>query len=199
MELGTDELTLLVAALVSSGGTLGAVWLRHKLSKGLRCDPIETETKHNQNVYTALDFTLESLNGDRAYILEFHNGIHYFSGRSQQKFSCSYEVVQEGISAECQDSQDHKISNYHSYIRTLVEKEKFAFEDLNNIEDHIFTTLLRHKGVQSIFNVPIKTLNGKIIGILGVDWVRAPYEGEFSEENFKFLKRQARVVAGYLL
>ena len=197
--MGPDDWTLLIAALVSSGATLSAVWLRHKLSKDTRCDPIEKETKHNQNVYTALDFTLENFKGDRAYVLEFHNGIHYFSGRSQQKFSCSYEVVEEGISAECQNSQDHKISNYNSYIRTLVEKEKFAFEDLNKIDDHIFVTLLRHKGVQSIFNVPIKTLNGKIIGILGVDWVRAPRAEAFTEEELKFLKRQARVIAGYLL
>lgn len=194
-----NEWTLIACALVSSAATVGAVLLRHKLSRNLKCDPIEKETKHNQNVYTALDFTIESFNCDRAYVLEFHNGIHYFSGRSQQKFSCSYEVVQEGISAECQNSQDHKISNYHNYIRTLIEEEKFAFHNIDDIEDHIFTTLLRHKGVQSILNVPIKTLNGKIIGILGVDWVRAPNKEKFTEENFKFLKMQATVVAGYLL
>ena len=80
----------LMAAVASCGATLGAVWLRHKLQKDDTCDTVAEETKHNENVYAALNFTLEEMGADRAYVLEFHNGIHYFSGRSQQKFSCSY-------------------------------------------------------------------------------------------------------------
>jgi hypothetical protein len=197
--MSNDGWTLLLAATVSSATALVAVWLRHVLSKKRACDPIEKETKFNQNVYTALDFTLNEMKADRAYVLEFHNGIHYFSGRSQQKFSCSYEVVEEGISAECQNSQDHKISNYHNYISTLVDNGKFSFEEISKVEDHIFQSLLRHKGVKSIFNVPIKTLNGKMIGILGVDYVAQASPVKFDEETHKFFKRQARVIAGYLL
>ena len=202
MMLNGDDLTLLVAAFVSSGATLSAVWLRHKLAKDIKCDPIEKESRHNDNVYTALAYTMEEMGADRAYVMEFHNGIHYFSGRSQQKFSCSYEIVEEGISAESQNSQDYKISNYHNYIKELVDIEKFEYSDIDKIEDHIFSNLLKHKGVQAIYNVPIKTLNGKIIGILGVDYVRPPRQGYLSdqkEDPQKFMKRQARVISGYLL
>ncbi len=191
-----------IAALASSAATLGAVWLRHKLNKDSKCGAIEKEAKHNENVYTALHYTMEEMGGDRAYVMEFHNGIHYFSGRSQQKFSCSYEIVEEGISSEAPNSQDHKVSNYHKYIKELVDKQKFAYENINSLEDHIFSNLLKHKGVKGIYNVPIKTLNGKIIGILGVDYVRPITEGfmKNSEEDVqKFMKRQARVIAGYLL
>jgi len=204
-----EILAYLLAAAASCGATLGAVWLRHKLQKDDKCDTVAEETKHNENVYAALNFTLEEMNADRAYVLEFHNGIHYFSGRSQQKFSCSYEIVQEGISTECQSSQDHKISTYHSYISELVNEEKFEYTDIKTIEDHVFSGLLRHKGVKSIYNVPIKTLNGKIIGILGVDYVKQhaiknnaknnSQSPMFKEDTHSFMKRQARVIAGYLL
>ena len=199
----------LMAAVASCAATLGAVWLRHKLQKDEKCDTVAEETKHNENVYAALNFALEEMGADRAYVLEFHNGIHYFSGRSQQKFSCTYEIVQEGISTECQASQDHKISTYHTYISELVKNEKFEYTDIKHIEDHVFGGLLRHKGVKSIYNVPIKTLNGKIIGILGVDYVKQHAVKDnaenntqakiFNEDTSSFMQRQARVMAGYLL
>ena len=207
-----EVVAFVIAALASSAATLGAVYLRHKLSKDSKCDPIEVETKHNENVYTALNFTLSEMEADRAYVLEFHNGIHYFSGRGQQKFSCSYEIVQEGVSAECHNSQDHRVSNYHTYVSELVEKGKFEYTDINGMDDYVFAGLLTQKGVKSIYNVPIKTLNGKIIGILGVDYVKSPavknvmgfgtgesQASRFDEEAFIFMKRQARVIAGYLL
>mgnify|MGYP001211338332 CR=1 FL=1 len=201
--LGIDESLILVfAAMISSGATLGAVWLRHRLSKNQKCDPIEKESRHNDNVYTALGYTMSEMGADRAYVMEFHNGIHYFSGRSQQKFSCSYEIVEEGISSESQNSQDYKVSNYHNYIKELVDIEKFEYRDIAAIDDHVFQNLLKHKGIQALYNVPIKTLNGKIIGILGVDYVRSPTEGYLVDNDNDvqiFMKRQARVIAGYLL
>ena len=209
--MGWELVTYVFASILSCVATLGAVFLRHKLVDK-KCDTIEVETKHNENVYTALNYTLEEMEGDRAYVLEFHNGIKYFSGRGQQKFSCSYEIVQEGISAECHNSQDHRVSNYHTYISELVEKENFQYTNIHDMEDHVFGGLLTQKGVKSIYNVPIKTLNGKIIGILGVDYVKAratknimgfgkgEKEGsKFDEETLQFMKRQARVIAGYLL
>ena len=200
-----------LASILSCIATLGAVYLRHKLSQK-KCDTIEQETKHNENVYTALNYTLEEMEADRAYVLEFHNGIHYFSGRGQQKFSCSYEIVQEGISAECHSSQNHRVSNYHTYISQLVEDEKFHYTDVKQMEDHVFSGLLELKGVKSVYNVPIKTLNGKIIGILGVDYVKSyavkntlgfgggeNEASRFDDDAYSFMKRQARIIAGYLV
>ena len=70
---------------------------------------------------------------------------------------------------------------------------------------------MKAKGVQSIYNIPIKTLNNKIIGILGVDYVKScvkdcefsvcdvdPSE-KFGEKTNEFMRRQARIIAGYLV
>ena len=209
--MGWELVTYISASILSCVATLGAVYLRHRLVSK-ECTTIESETKHNENVYTALNYTMCEMDADRAYVLEFHNGHSYFSGRGQQKFSCSYEIVQEGISAECQNSQDHRVSNYHHYISELVEKERFDYTDVENMDDHAFAGLLALKGVKSIYNVPIKTLNGKIIGILGVDYIKdyavqnvigfqtgESQTSKFEGETLVFMKRQARVIAGYLL
>ena len=189
----------LAAAVVSAVATLLAVWYRHKLgSRG--CDLIKEETKQNTNVYTALQYTLEQTQADRAYILEFHNGEHFYAGRGQQKFSCTFEIVKEGISAEAHKSQNHRVSNYHNYIQRLVDKEKFCHENVEQIEDHFFSNLLKQKGVKSVYNVPLKTLNGKIVGILGVDYVRHPQENNLGKISIlNLLKKQAKIITGYLL
>jgi hypothetical protein len=139
---------------------------------------------------------------DRAYVFEFHNGGNYFSGRGQQKFSCTHEVVEAGISSECTNSQDYRVSNYSQYINDLIAKGGLACPDLNSIEDSGFRNLLHSKGVESLYNVPIKTLNGKIIGILGVDYIHGLKEfpkPSSSADVQEFMERQARLIAGYLV
>ena len=104
------------------------------------------------------------------------------------------------------------MSNYHTYISELVEKERYDHVNVSQMDDHVFAGLLHQKGVKSIYNVPIKTLNGKIIGILGVDYVKGTAtkgimgfgvdekdRSRFDEESYQFMKRQARIIAGYLL
>tara|TARA_R100001594_G_C3964986_1_gene246312 strand:+ start:99 stop:680 length:582 start_codon:yes stop_codon:yes gene_type:complete len=192
-----DGIFTIVAAVISAVGTLGSVWLGKRIIDRKKRDAIVDETMQNANVYTALEFLMGEMEADRAYIMEFHNGEHYFSGRGQQKFSCTYEVVKEGISAEFQNSQNHRISNFHHYISELVNQQKFEYKDIEDVADGSFKTLLQRKGVVSIYNVPLKTLNGKVIGILGVDYVKS--QKSFSEDIWQFMKRQARIVTGYLL
>ena len=162
----------IIGSLITGAATLASVWLaRHYVRK--KRNPVVDDTAHSANVYTALKYTLGEMRADRAYVLEFHNGGHYYSGRGQQKYSCTHETVSEGISHECDISQEHRVSNHHTYISELVEKEKFAYIDISELADHAFLHLLKRSGVKSIYNVPIKTLNGKIIGILGVDFVKS--------------------------
>jgi hypothetical protein len=142
------------------------------------------------------------MGASRAYVFEFHNGGNYFSGRGQQKFSCTHEVVDPGVSAECMHSQDHRVSNYSVYINELIANGKFAHLNIEDVGDGGFRTLLSNKGVCSLYNVPIKTLNGKIIGVLGVDYISPAPEFpavEGSVDVQQFMSRQARLIAGYLV
>ena len=206
-----DNLFTIVAAIVSTVGTVLSVWLGHHYIKKKKSDPVVEDIAQSANVYTALRYTMEEMSADRVYVLEFHNGGHYFSGRGQQKFSCTHELATEGVTRECSISQEHRVSQYHTYISELIEKEHFAYTDIAKLPDHAFSQMLQHAGVKSIYNVPIKTLNGKIIGILGVDYVKTRAAqnttgadtalgiSHFDEDSFGFMKGQARIIAGYLL
>jgi hypothetical protein len=198
--MGIELLTSL-AAILSALATLGGVWAKRRLGQRGKC-PVETHVKAGANVYTALKFVKSNMASSRAYVFEFHNGGSYFSGRGQQKFSCTHEVVDPGVSAECTFSQDHRVSNYSVYINELIAGGSFSSTSLDSVEDSGFRALLSNKGVKGLYNVPIKTLNGKVIGILGVDYINVieefpePKQGESTKE---FMSRQARLIAGYLV
>ena len=199
--------TSILASLITGTATIASVIIGARHIRKRKLDPVVEDTAQSTNVYTALNFALEELNADRAYVLQFHNGGHYYSGRGQQKFSCTHESVVEGISHECSFSQEHRVSNYHAYISEMLENEGFYYHNIEDIEDVAFEALLKRKGVKSIYNVPIKTLSGKIIGILGVDYVKSKDlkktigfgDSDSSCLNIKFLKNQARIMAGYLI
>ena len=204
--MDVSNITQIAVALVSIGATLFSVWAGKRYMEKRKKDCLVNETIQNANVYTALQYLLEEARADRAYVLEFHNGEHYFSGRGQQKFSCSYEVVREGISAESEQSQNHRVSNYHHYISEMVKDGHFSYSDTKLINDVPFVQMLNQKGVNAIYNVPLKTLNGKIIGILGIDFVNSSpktkeigFDKSADKTLQDFLRHQARIIAGYLI
>jgi len=195
-----DNLVPIVSAVITALATLASVLLGQRFIKNKEKDCIVRETAQNANVYTALQYVLEEMKADRAYIMEFHNGEAYFSGRGQQKFSCTHEVVEEGISSECELSQNHRISNYHHYINELINEGAYFFKDVEEIEEQTFYQMIHRKGIKSIYNVPIKTLSGKIVGILGVDYVKVEMlEVEDLSKTDTFMRTQARIIAGYLI
>lgn len=206
-----DGLYIITSALIGAAATIASVLLARRRKAYLTPEnPILNETENNENIYTALDFLMTEMNADRAYILQFHNGGHYMSGRSQQKFSCTHEIVQRGISRECENSKNHIVSNFHSYINEVINGGKFAYLDSEHVLDHAFSTMMQNKGIKSIYNIPIKTLNNTVIGILGVDYIKScaskdsigfcsiNQKKNFNEETDLFMKRQARIIAGYL-
>jgi hypothetical protein len=195
-----DDLVPIVSAVITALATLASVLLGQRFMRNKGKDCIVRETAQNANVYTALQYVLEEMGADRAYVMEFHNGEAYFSGRGQQKFSCTYEVVEEGISSECESSQNHRVSNYHHYINEMISDGSYFFLETDKIKDQPFYQMIIRKGIKSIYNVPIKTLSGKIVGILGVDYVKGKMpEVKCLKGTDTFMRRQARTVAGYLI
>lgn len=206
-----EDYSTIIASLITCIGTvlsvvLGRVLLgrRHKACK----DPIVSDAANSENVYVSLDYLMEVSNCDRAYVMQFHNGGHYVSGRSQKRFSCTHEVSARGISKECENSQNHLVSNFNYYVKEILRTKEFSYTNIGKIKDHSFRNLLESKGVKAIYNIPLKTLEGKVIGILGLDYVKNEPKSSI-DEMFKdihneedldcFMGRQARIMTGYLI
>tara|TARA_Y100000361_G_scaffold154137_1_gene178354 strand:+ start:6469 stop:7089 length:621 start_codon:yes stop_codon:yes gene_type:complete len=201
----------IIASIITVTGTIGSVFLGRAVIKNRKSadiDPIINDAESSENVYLSLEYLMEMSNCDRAYVMQFHNGGHYVSGKSQQRFSCTHEVCAKGISKECEKSQNHLVSNFNHYIKEILRNKEYTYTNIGKISDPSFMNLLESKGVKAIYNVPLKTLEGKVIGILGLDYVKSS-PNESIDEMFKeihtteelnaFMRRQARTMTGYLI
>ena len=196
MSANLDIISVLTGVVSAATAVIG-VWIKVKLDekkhKQLNYDP-----NLHSSVIAALQFIMQETNSDRAYVLEFHNGEHYFSGRGQQKLSCTYESVNDGISVESQNLQNIRISNFHGLMNSISREETFLCPNTQEYSgDLTFKSLLQSKGVESMFARPIKTLNGKIIGVLCLEYVKE--KRKWGEDSEEFIRKQARAISGYLI
>ena len=183
-----------LAAIISAVTTLSAVWFRHYLYE--KKQDISPVNRKNENIYLILQKLIEDFGADRAYIYEFHNGERFFSGQPQKKFSCTYEWTGEGISAESNRSQNYRVTNFHQYIKALLSDGEFFRADTESIRDFSFRALLQDKGVKSLYNVPVKSFNGKNIGFIGIDFVKE--QKKLTPAQLKELTTIAREIAAFL-
>jgi hypothetical protein len=187
---------IIIAACIGAVTTIVAVFLKSKLDPHFRKGKLRQHTVQNEDVYKALEYTLEKIDADRVVVYEFHNGDIYYSGSSQQKFSNTYELVGDGISSELKNQQNLRVSSFNRFVKPLVDKEEYGFDSLTDVEDIGIRNFFADQGTHSTFCVPIQLLTGKIIGILGVDYVKRTKN--ISNKDKDFIKNQAFIIAGYL-
>jgi len=196
MNSGLDIISVLTGVVSCATAVVG-MWLKLKFderkSKQLNYDP-----NLHGSVISALEFTMSETEADRVYVMEFHNGENYFSGKSQQKLSCTYEVVSEGISCEYTKLQNIRVSNMHSMVQEIAKEKPFLCDSIDGYsEDISFKSFLQEKGVKSMFAQPVKSLNGKILGIIIIEYVKE--QRAWGDNAQEFMEKQARVISGYLI
>jgi hypothetical protein len=187
---------IIIAGSIGAAATLIATLLKLRWSCKLEKNKLKKHTVQNEDVYRALQYTLDYLSTDRVVVYEFHNGDIYYSGSSQQKFSNTYELVGDGISSELKHQQNLRVSSFNRFVKPLVDNDYYEFKSLDDVEDVVIRNFFADQGTYSTYCVPIKLLSGKIIGILGVDFVRR--EKNIPDDHKRFIKNQATIIAGYL-
>ena len=182
------------ATLIS---TFGGIWLQKIIKDKNKKGELIDATSRNAEIINALKYLKEELNADRAYVFEFHNGSYFSSGNPMQKFTCSYEVVADGVSAECHNPGEYRMSNYNDYISQIIHERDYIITNIDNMtSDPLLKALLTKKGVQSLYNVPIRTFSGRTIGFIGLDYVKSPRA--LSDAEVNILRSAAKMIIGYI-
>jgi hypothetical protein len=176
--LDSYHLTLIIVALIT--GVISPVILQltkylltrrpHK-KEGLRSDSQDEEV-----IIKKLDTLLTKYNADRAWIIEFHNGEHTFTGKSIQKFSETYEEVRKGISAEAIFTQSIPTSIFSKFFNTLNDVGYFYIDDILHLKSNNFIaqsilSFLEARGIKSFIGIAIKSIKGNFVGVLCIDGV----------------------------
>ena len=162
------------------------------------CD-VSKNLKNEDLIATKLTKIRETLKSDRVWICEFHNGGHTFTGKSIQKFSQTYEVVQRGISKEGMNTQNLPTSLFSTFFNAVASSSEVHVSDVEFEDNPLVNSIksfLDNRGVKSFAAAIIKNIEGHMIGILGIDFVTK--KERFNKEEIYSLKDDAKILAGYL-
>ena len=133
-------------------------------------DPVAEQAHKSDFVNEELYKILKYSTADRVYIFQFHNGVMYYNGQHAQRFTCTYEIVRDGISRLSPEYVNMQVSVFSWLITTTLEGN-MCFVDVEDVPDFTTRYILERKGVKSIRMLPI-IKNNKIIGIIGMDYVK---------------------------
>ena len=195
-----DLIVPIISAIVGVGGTLLTIWYKHKLaSKKLEEEhicPIGVCVSEDELVLSKLKDILQEVNGDRVSIFSFHNGGTYYSGKSMQKMSMSYEECDNGISSTMMNKQNIPVSACITTLKPLMENGEFKCVDTKDYPEGLCKHHLRSDGVKSTYNWSVVDIHSNIIGVLRLDYVKR--KTTLSDSDQEKLNLLATQLPGYL-
>ena len=172
----TTELTV---ALVSSILTaiIGpiAVHLVKERSERRKKDVFKESLIENNLVLNKLEYVKELYGADRVWLTQFHNGGNFYpTGKSIQKFSMCYEIVEQGIDSIQQNFQNIPVSLFSKSINQLLDSNIISIPDFKNeaVATYGLKYIAEENKCKSAYIFAIKSIDNKFIGILGIDFVK---------------------------
>ena len=143
----------------------------------------------------------EQYTADRIWIAQFHNGGNFYpTGKSIQKFSIFYEVTKLGVSGVSHVFSNIPCSLYPKTFQHMLEDDKPGlfipdFSD-NNIPTFGLRGAADSVGTKSSYVLPLFSLDGKLIGTVGLDYVTR--KKRLTKDEWEHFQIQASRIAGYL-
>jgi hypothetical protein len=189
--------SVLVALITALFGPVAIIWVKKKITKPK--DEVVMELHSTEKVTTEIEEILNTLNGDRVWITQFHNGGHFLhSNKSIQKFSVVYEVDGPGILPVSTIFTNIPISLYSRCFSEMVTSK---FIGIPNYGDPNVATFglkpgAEATGANATYIVGLFDFGtGKLMGSIGIDFLDPT---ELTNSQIEYLKIRSERVAGYL-
>tara|TARA_R110000803_G_scaffold54218_1_gene110883 strand:+ start:1392 stop:2000 length:609 start_codon:yes stop_codon:yes gene_type:complete len=196
LELVTTVFTALIGVL----GTLGAIWLKDNLNNKKRPDMVTETLALSEIITNKIEYIREDVEADRVWITQFHNGGHFYpTGKSMAKFSVIYESVSTGVSSIQSNFQNIPVNLFSKSLNKLATEELI---EISNYQDKKIATYgLKYAaevyGGKSGYLFAIKNIEGRFIGVLGLDYTKKPVS--LSEETVNTVMLHASSLGGVLM
>jgi hypothetical protein len=167
--------------------------------KLIATDKLAQELQTSIIIDNKLDSLKTEFSADRIWITQFHNGGHYYpTGKSIQKFSIFYEVVEYGVDSIKMMFQNIPVSLFSRSTNQLLEKDYIAIPDFK--DETVATYGLKYTadetGCKSTYIFGIFDINNRMIGTLGVEYVKRKKTLESSD--IQILEIEAAQIGGVL-
>ena len=195
----SNEYVAIISALLTAViGPVAVKIVQNRIDKKNK-DSLNESLKENTIVSEKLEKIRERHAADRAWIMQFHNGGNFYpSGKSIQKFSMCYESVDRGINSIQSSFQNIPISLFSKSINHLLEKDIVAVSDFKNEETETYGLeyTANEYGCKSVCMVAIKSIDGKFIGTLGIEYTKRKHV--LSNDEINELLVEATAIGGVL-
>jgi hypothetical protein len=165
-----------------------------------KTDMVKDTLRVSELVMMKLERLLEDYDADRVWITQFHNGGNFYpTGKSMAKFSILYESVSIGVTSIQTNFRNVPVNLFSKSINRLLEY------DCIEISDYTDETIVTY-GLKSIAEITdcksgylfaIKTIDGKFIGTLGIDYTKEKIK--LDTESVKYLLNQSSLLGGVLM
>ena len=194
-----NEYVAIISALLTAViGPIAVKIVQNRIDKKNK-DTLNEALKENTIVSEKLEKIREKHSADRAWIMQFHNGGNFYpSGKSIQKFSMCYESVDRGINSIQSSFQNIPISLFSKSINHLLENDVVAVSDFKDerMETYGLEYTANEYGCKSVYIVSIKTIDGKFIGTLGIEYTKRKHV--LSVDEINELLVEATTIGGVL-
>ena len=201
MEQHTMELIgmVLVAVITALVGPAGLEYVKAKLSKPVSKDIVRDDIERNLVIFDEISEVRETLNADRIWICQFHNGGHFLhTNKSIQKFSITYEDVKPGIGSVIHLFTDIPLSLYSRAMNHIMDNRYLWIPDFK--DEEVATCGLKSAaeatGTNATYAIGLFDIaTDRCIGTMGVDFRT---KKKLTQVQKDFLIERGSRLAGYL-
>jgi len=193
--------SVIVAFITGVIGPLLLLFIKHKLEKKTEKPDMVLETlKVSELIMTKMEHVKDEFKCDRVWITQFHNGGNFYpTGKSMAKFSIMYEVVGPGITSVQSNFHNIPVNLFSRSINQLLENDAIEIPDFKDetIATYGLKYIAEDTGCKSGYLFAVKTIEGKFIGTLGLDYTKR--KTKLDMESINHLQQHSASIGGVLM
>lgn len=198
--MSTEIIVAFITGVMGVVGPLSILYAKNKLSKSKKPDMVKETLKISQLVTSKIEDLRDELHCDRVWISQFHNGGNFYpTGKSMAKFSLIYEVVSPGVQSVQQNFQNIPVNLFSKSINQLLENDIITIQDYKDETTATYGLkyVAEETGCKSSYLFSIKTIEGKFIGTLGLEYTKK--KTKLDMESINHLSIHAATLGGVLM
>jgi hypothetical protein len=191
---------IIVAFITGVLGPILILFLRSRMEKNKKPDIVKEALQVGELVMSKIDHIKEEFNADRVWIMQFHNGGHFYpTGKSIAKFSFIYESVSPSTSSIQLNFQNIPVNLFSRSINQLLENDVIEIPDFKDetISTYGLKYIAEDTGCKSGYLFAIKTIDDKFIGVLGLDYTKR--KTRLDMESVNHITNHAASIGGVLM
>ena len=167
---------IIIAFMTGIAGPLLLMLTRYYLDKrNKQKDPIRESAEAGTLVVHKLQEMQDVFDFDRIWITQFHNGGHFYpTGKSIQKFSMVYELVNQHAESVRHNFQNIPINLFSRSINHLLEEDVIKVSDFKDetIPTYGLRYIAQETDTKSTYMFALKSIEGRMIGVLSIEYIR---------------------------